>query len=41
VDPRCDARGNCEVERATFRFRDAAGREHTGAVVDVHLAAQR
>jgi hypothetical protein len=41
VDPRCDARGNCEVERATFRWRDGAGVERTGAVVDVHLAAQR
>ncbi len=41
VDPRCDARGNCEVERAGFRFRDAAGVVRTGAVVDVHFAAQR
>jgi hypothetical protein len=40
VDPRCDGRGNCEVERASFRFRDAAGVERTGAVIDVHLAAQ-
>jgi hypothetical protein len=40
-EPRCDARGNCEVERAAFRFRDAAGVERTGAIVDVHLAAQR
>lgn len=41
VDPRCDARGDCEVERAVFRFRDAAFVERTGAVIDVHLAAQR
>jgi hypothetical protein len=41
VDARCDARRNCEVERASFRFRDAAGVERTGAVVDVHLAPQR
>jgi hypothetical protein len=41
VEPRCDARGNCEVERASFRYRDAAGVERTGAVIDVHLAAQR
>jgi hypothetical protein len=40
VDPRCDARGDCEVERAVFRYRDGAGVERTGAVIDVHLAAQ-
>ncbi len=40
VDPRCDARGNCEVERAAFRYRDAAGVERTGAIIDVHLAPQ-
>jgi hypothetical protein len=40
VAPRCDRRGNCEVERASFRYRDAAGVERTGAVVDIHLAAQ-
>lgn len=37
---RCDARGNCEIERASFRYADASGREHTGAVVDVHLKTQ-
>ncbi len=36
-DPRCDARGNCEVERAHFRYRDAVSGEREGAVVDVHL----
>jgi hypothetical protein len=41
VDPRCDARGNCEVERASFRYRDSSGVERTGAIVDVHLASQR
>jgi hypothetical protein len=41
IDPRCDQRDNCEVERASFRYRDAAGVERTGAVVDIHLAAQR
>jgi hypothetical protein len=41
VETRCDARGNCEVERASFQYRDAAGVVRTGAVVDVHLAAQR
>lgn len=40
VDTRCDARGNCEVERASFRYRDGSGVERTGAIVDVHLAAQ-
>jgi hypothetical protein len=40
-DPRCDARANCEVERASFRYRDAAGTVRTGAIVDVHLAPQR
>ncbi len=39
VAPRCDD-GDCEVERATFTFRDAAGVERTGAVIDVHLAAR-
>ncbi len=38
-DRRCDARANCEVERAAFTFRDAIGRTRTG-VVDVHLACQ-
>lgn len=37
VDRRCDARGNCEVERGGFRYRDGRGRELAGAVVDVHL----
>jgi hypothetical protein len=35
--PRCDARGNCERERAVFYWRDAAGRLRRGAVVDVHF----
>ncbi len=39
-DRRCDARGNCEVERAAFTWRDALGRERGGEVVDVHLACQ-
>ena len=34
----CDRRGNCGVERATFRFVDASGAARTGTVVDVHLA---
>ncbi|MDI3281846.1 calcium-binding protein [Polyangium sp. 15x6] len=39
--PRCDARGNCEVERAPFVYRDAAGVQRTGAVIDVRLPPQR
>lgn len=41
IDRRCDGRGNCEVERASFRYRDGAGVERTGAIIDVHLAGQR
>jgi hypothetical protein len=37
VVPSCDE-GDCEVERAVFVFRDEAGREHEGAVIDVHMA---
>lgn len=40
ADPRCDARGNCEVERAGFRYLDDAGRERTGEIVDIHLRTQ-
>lgn len=35
--PRCDARGNCEIERAAFRYLDEAGMERAGEIVDVHL----
>ena len=41
IEPYCDARGNCEVARAAFRYLDAAGVERTGAIVDVRLAVQR
>jgi len=34
----CDARNNCEIERATMRFVDANGVTRMGNVVDVHLA---
>ncbi len=37
---RCDARGNCEIERASFRWADESGVEHTGTIVDVHLRHQ-
>lgn len=39
VVPSCDD-GDCEVERAVFVFRDAAGREREGSVIDVHLATR-
>jgi hypothetical protein len=39
-DRRCDARANCEIERASFTWRDALGREQVGEVIDVHLACQ-
>ncbi|UQA63965.1 calcium-binding protein [Polyangium aurulentum] len=39
--PRCDARGNCEGERAPFQYRDAAGVLRTGTVIDVRLPPQR
>jgi hypothetical protein len=38
--PRCDARRNCERERARFGFRSPDGASRTGVVVDVHLGAQ-
>ncbi len=37
VERRCDARGNCEVERAGFVYRDGGGEELRGTVIDVHL----
>lgn len=40
VDPVCDARGNCGVERASFTYLDDSGRLRTGEVVDLHLACQ-
>lgn len=39
-EPRCDARGNCEGERAGFRFTDEAGSVRAGNVVDVYLRLQ-
>jgi hypothetical protein len=38
--PRCDARRNCEIERARFDWRDGDGRVQAGALIDVHLAFQ-
>jgi hypothetical protein len=37
IAPRCDERGNCEVERAAFWYR-ADGVLRRGRIVDVHLA---
>ena len=34
---RCDARGNCEGERAALIWRDPAGALHRGSIVDVYL----
>jgi hypothetical protein len=36
----CDPRGNCAIERATFRYLDDAGVERTGDIIDVHLKFQ-
>lgn len=37
VERRCDDSGNCEVERAGFRYVDEAGVERSGVIIDVHL----
>jgi hypothetical protein len=37
VELRCDARSNCEGERATILWRDASGATHEGSLVDVYL----
>lgn len=37
VEVRCDARANCERERAALTWRDAKGELHDGSVVDVYL----
>ena len=37
VERRCDGRGSCEVERASFVYRDGRGRELQGAAIDVHM----
>jgi hypothetical protein len=37
VDPRCNHRDDCEGERGTLHWRDAAGADHVGAVVDVYI----
>jgi hypothetical protein len=37
IDVRCDARGNCEGERANLTWRDASGALRSGDVIDVYL----
>jgi hypothetical protein len=37
MEARCDARDNCEGERAAFMWRDGSGALRTGTVVDVYL----
>jgi hypothetical protein len=36
-DARCNERDDCEGERGTLHWRDAAGADHIGAVVDVYI----
>lgn len=36
-DPICDARMNCEGERASMQWRDGSGSLQTGSLVDVYL----
>ncbi len=36
-DARCNQRDDCEGQRATLHWRDAAGVDHVGAVVDVYI----
>jgi hypothetical protein len=40
TERRCDARGNCEQERAGFTFTNAAGQVQRGEVIDVYLATR-
>lgn len=37
VTPRCDGRGNCEGERASFHWNSAGGAPTLGTIVDVYL----
>jgi hypothetical protein len=37
VERRCDDHGNCEIERAGFRYVDESGVEKSGVIIDVHL----
>lgn len=40
IDRQCDDRGNCAVERASFKFIDRGGEVRDGEVVDMHLSCQ-
>jgi len=37
LDARCNQRDDCEGERGSLHWRDAAGADHVGAVVDVYI----
>jgi hypothetical protein len=39
-DARCNERDDCEGERGTLHWRDAAGADHVGAVVDVYIPSK-
>lgn len=41
LDVRCDRRGNCQREVAGLRYRDEAGHEVGGRVIDVYLRGPR
>lgn len=40
VSPRCDDRGNCEMQRAAFKYVDRGGEVRDGEVIDVYLSCQ-
>ncbi len=40
VSPRCDDRGNCEMQRAEFKYVDRGGEVRDGEIVDVYLSCQ-
>ena len=39
--PRCDARGNCEIQQARFWYQGANGVERQGRVADMNLRQSR
>ena len=39
VSPHCDSRGNCELERAVFYYRDGQAWRR-GALIDVHMSVR-
>jgi hypothetical protein len=40
TDPRCDDRGNCEMQRAAFQYIDRGGEVRDGEVIDLYLSCQ-